>query len=301
MNFIKYTITLFTVLLSCVSCKPSQTLVTELNVTKWIHGAANCKENTDVAIQVVQLNSTTWILRQNKCVNYEAPFMFLFAGNKKALLIDTGATEDSTLFPLNETVTKLLTQASSGSKPALKLVVAHTHAHGDHVAADGQFRNRVNTMLVGLGIEDVKSFFNINNWPLGTGKIELGERELEIIPLPGHHQTSIAIYDKATHILLSGDSFYPGRLYIKDWQAFVQSTQRLVDFTRKHKVLYLVGNHIEMTNRPGKDYLTGTTYQPDEHALPLTIAELKELNTALKKLGDKPARETHNSFIIYPK
>ncbi len=155
-------------------------------------------------------------------------------------------------------------------------------------------------MLVGLSVEDVKSFFNINTWPLGTGKIDLGARELEIIPIPGHHQTSIAFYDKATHILLTGDSFYPGRLYIKDWQAFLQSTQRLVDFTRDHKVVALIGNHIEMSTSLGKDYATGTTYQPNEHALPLSIAELTELNTALKKLGDKPAREIHNSFIFYP-
>jgi len=300
-NFIKYTITALIVVLNCVSCKTAQTSVTKLRDTKWIHGSANCKENTDVAIQVVQLNSTTWILRQNKCINYEAPFMFLFTGNKKALLMDTGATEDSSIFPLYETVVKLLTQAAKAGSPALELIVAHTHAHGDHIAGDIQFKNKPNTTVVGLNIENVKSIFNIKNWPVENGSIDLGNRLLEIIPIPGHQQASIAVYDTETNILLTGDSFYPGRLYIRDWPAFVVSTQRLLDFASNHKVSYLLGNHIEMTTSPGKDYPTGTTYQPDEHNLPLSIAELAELNTALKKLGNKPARETHNSFIIYPK
>lgn len=292
---------LIAISLSCCSCGVSKNLRADLNKTKWIHGSANCKENTDVAIQVVQLNTNTWILRQNKCINYEAPFMFLFAGNKKALLMDTGATEDSSLFPLYETVAKLLTQATKAGSPALELIVAHTHAHGDHIAGDVQFKNKPNTMVAGLNVEDVKSVFNIKNWPVETGSIDLGNRLLEIIPIPGHQQASIAVYDTETKILLTGDSFYPGRLYIRDWPAFVLSTQRLLDFTINHKVSYLLGNHIEMSNTPGKDYVTGTTYQPDEHALPLSIAELEELNTALKKSGDKPARETHNSFIIYPK
>ncbi len=283
------------------SCGVAKNIRTDLNKIKWIHGAANCKQNKDEAIQVVQLNTNTWILRQNKCINYEAPFMFLFAGNKKALLMDTGATEDSSLFPLYETVTKLLTQATKAGSPALELIVAHTHAHGDHIAGDIQFKNKPNTKVVGLNVEDVKSIFNIKNWPVETGSIDLGNRLLEIIPIPGHQQASIAVYDTETNILLTGDSFYPGRLYIRDWQAFVVSTQRLLDFATNHKVSYLLGNHIEMTTTPGKDYPTGTTYQPDEHALPLSIAELAELNTALKMLGDTPARETHNSFIIYPK
>ena len=301
MNFYKYLAALLVLAMSLHSCKVSKGLMTNLQDTKWIHGSANCKENTDVPIQVVKLNLNTWILRQNKCINYEAPFMFLFMGNKKALLMDTGATEDSTLFPLYATVTKLLALATKSGAPALELVVAHTHAHGDHVAGDHQFKNKPNTTIVGLGVEAVKYFFHINNWPVDNGTIDLGNREMEIIPIPGHHQTSIAIYDKQTKMLLTGDSFYPGRLYIKDWSAFAQSTQRLLGFTGNHKVSYLLGNHIEMSTSPGKDYATGTTYQPNEHALPLTIQQLSELNTALKKLGNNLGIEIHNSFIIYPK
>ena len=109
------------------------------------------------------------------------------------------------------------------------------------------------------------------------------------------------MYDHATKILLTGDSFYPGRLYVRDWAAYKLSIQRLVDFSAAHKISYFLGNHIEMTNTVGKDYPTGTTYQPEEHILPLTFKDLKELNKALHIAGNIPKHEKHNSFIIDPK
>ncbi len=72
------------------SCKPSIEETIDLNAQNWIHGAENCEENIDSPIQVVKYNNNTWILRQNKCTNFEAPFMFLFFGEDKALLMDTG-------------------------------------------------------------------------------------------------------------------------------------------------------------------------------------------------------------------
>lgn len=140
----------------------------------------------------------------------------------------------------------------------------------------------------------------MKNWPEDTGEFDLGNRLLNIIPIPGHQASSIALYDHKTKILLTGDSFYPGRLYIKDWAAFKQSTQRLVDFTAKHEISAILGNHIEMTQNAGVDYSMGTTYQPEEHVLPLTKETLSELLSALNKLGDVPAKEVHDSFIIYP-
>ena len=81
---------------------------TTLDEIKWIHGSKNCGENTDPLIQVYKYNSSTWILRQNKCTNYEAPFMFLFAGSERALLVDTGASTSAEIFPLKQVVAELL-------------------------------------------------------------------------------------------------------------------------------------------------------------------------------------------------
>ena len=288
------------ILLPLLSCKVFRKTTTDLNKASWIHGTADCSKNTDPPIQIVRYNYDTWILRENKCVNYEAPFMFLFLGHKKALLMDAGATFSESKFPLRKTVDSLVNQWEKAINMPVELVVAHTHSHGDHTAGDIQFKDNPNTTVVGLKVEDVQSFFKIENWPQETSKFDLGDRMMEIIPIPGHHKTSIAVYDNETKILLSGDSFYPGRLYVNDWQAFKASTQRLVDFTSQHKISYLLGNHIEMTNTPGKDYPIGTTFQPDEHILPLTVKDLLLLNEALISLGDKPTRKILDDFIIYP-
>lgn len=281
------------------SCSASAQETADLNAQNWIHGSENCEEHIDSPIQVVKYNSDTWILRQNKCTNYEAPFMYLFFGEDKALLMDTGATEDADIFPLYKTVKELIDDWSKNNR-AVELIVAHTHKHGDHYAADIQFEGKPNTTVIGLEIQDIKNFYKISNWPEEIVDFELGNRLVKIIPIPGHEASSIAIYDTATKILLTGDTFYPGRLYVNDWIAFKMSIERLVKFTEDYEVSSILGNHIEMTQTAGIDYPMGTIYQPKEQKLPLTVIELKALSTALINLGDEPKKEVHDSFIIYP-
>lgn len=295
--------TRFTILLSFLmliwSCNSPVEEHIDLISQNWIHGSENCEENNDESIQVVKYNSNTWILRQNKCTNYEAPFMFLFFGEDKALLMDTGATKEDNIFPLYNTVKGIINEWSE-KHGDVELIVAHTHKHGDHYAADDQFKGKPNTKVVGLEVDDLKSFFSIANWPEETINFDLGNRLLNIIPIPGHQASSIAVYDTATKMLLTGDTFYPGRLYVKDWNAFKLSIERLMKFTDNHEVSSILGNHIEMTQTPGEDYPMGTMYQPKEQPLPLSVANLKELSSALRILGDTPTKEVHDSFIIYP-
>lgn len=275
--------------------------VVDLERVAWQHGAADCASQTDSAIQVIRYNAQTWILRQNKCLNYEAPFLFLLVGEQKALLLDTGATADSVAFPLYRTVRQLLRGWETAHGHPLELVVAHTHNHGDHRAADAQFRGQPHVRLVGLEAGEVQQFFGLQAWPSQAAVFELGRRPLEIIPIPGHQAASIAVYDAATHLLFTGDTVYPGRLYVQDWPAFRASIQRLVTFATHHQVAYVVGNHIEMSRTPGVDYPVGTTFQPDEHPLPLHVADLQQLNRDLQALGAQPRRRVEDSFIIDPK
>lgn len=273
----------------------------DLTRVAWQHGAATCASQTDPAIQVVRYDAQTWILRQNKCLNYEAPFLFLLVGEQRALLLDTGATADSVTFPLYRTVRQLLQGWETAHGHPLELIVAHTHNHGDHRAADAQFQGRPHVRLVGLEAGEVQQFFGLKAWPAQAAVFELGRRPLAIIPIPGHQAASIAVYDAATRLLFTGDTVYPGRLYVQDWPAFRASIQRLVRFTAHHRVDYVVGNHVEMSRTPGVDYPTGSTFQPNEHPLPLRVAELQKLNLDLQALGNQPTRRVEDAFIIEPK
>ena len=284
----------FSLLIHCTPPKQSHPIEEQ----NWIHGSADCSANRVPLLQIVRFNETTWILRQNKCIHYEAPFVFLFVGANKALLVDTGATETEDKFPLFRVIDSLINLSSTIDGT---LIVAHTHSHSDHHAGDSQFASQPNVEVVGLSVNEVKTFFRIENWPEDNSTFDLGNRILDVIPIPGHEKSSLAFYDRSTELLLTGDTFYPGRLYIEDWVAYKNSVAKLMQFTATHKLSYILGNHIEMSTIEGKDYPIGSTFQPNETKLPLKTEDLKLLFKVVEKLGDIPTREVHDKFIIYPK
>jgi len=98
--------------------------------------------------------------------------------------------------------------------------------------------------------------------------------------------------------LLTGDTLYPGLLTVQDWNAYRRSAARLAAFAQQHEVALVVGNHIEMKKAPGELYPIGTTFQPDEHALPLKTAHIEELHAACEAMADSPHRDVHDDFII---
>lgn len=276
-------------------------LVTGTIDETWIHGAENCATSTDPPIQVHTYEPDTLILRQSKCLNYEGPFMYLFFGSKKVLMLDTGATGNATVFPLRAKVDELIDAwVAAKGLTSVELVVAHTHGHGDHVAADGQFAGRPNTTVIKTGMANVSAYFGFSG-PQGDPKeLDLGDRIVDVLPLPGHCADHISVYDRRTGILQTGDSLYPGRLYVSDWDAYRKSIKRLTEFAATKTVSWVLGNHIEMKATAGEDYPIGTKFQPNEHALGLTTAHLSELDAGLDQLGEMPAKQVHDDFIIDP-
>jgi len=130
--------------------------------------------------------------------------------------------------------------------------------------------------------------------------IDLGGRTLDVVPIPGHQPASVAIYDRRTAVLLTGDTLYPGRLYVRDAKAFEASVQRLVDFTASRPVAHVLGAHIEQSRTPFVDYPEGTTSQPDEHVLELGRAHLLELRDALRAMNGAIVRQRLRDFTIWP-
>ncbi len=260
----------------------------------WIDGGS-C--GTETPIQVHRYDANTWILRQSMCTNFEGPFLYLLFGRDKALLEDTGAGNIQIAAAVDSIIATWL---SENGKTAIPLVVANSHAHGDHVAGNPQFATRANTTMVGTSVAAVQSFFGIATWPTSTASYDLGDRVVDVIPIPGHQAAHIAFYDHATGLLLTGDTLYPGRLYVSDFPAYVQSIQRLVDATASEEVCAVAGTHIEMTSTPWQDFAFQSTNHPAEHPLPLTRAHLLELRDAVVAMQGNPQTETHNDFIIVP-
>jgi hydroxyacylglutathione hydrolase len=266
---------------------------------QWIHGSRSAKRNTDPPIQVHACDEHTFVLRQNKAVNYEAPFLYLFLGNDRALLLDTGATKDPAAFPLRDTVDGILHDWLAGHpRDSYELVVAHTHGHNDHVAGDSQFDGRPSTTLVPADQASACSFFGISDWPAGIVAFDLGGRVLELTGCPGHDDRSIAVYDPWTGFLITGDTVYPGRLFVRDMPAFTASLERLADFARARPVTDVLGCHIEMSRSPGRVYPLGATYQPDEAALPMTVTQLVAVRDAARSMAGRTGYRVFGDFAI---
>jgi glyoxylase-like metal-dependent hydrolase (beta-lactamase superfamily II) len=172
--------------------------------------------------------------------------------------------------------------AKKKNRAPMPLVVIHSHSHGDHTAGDAQFKTLPNVQFVAATPADVQRAAGIKNWPSDIGQIDLGQRVIDVIPIPGHDVASIALYDRRTGNLMTGDSLYPGRLYVPEAEiaTYAASAKRLVDFVATRPVAQVLGAHIEQGRRPYFDYPRGTTYQPDEHVLQLTRAHVFELHEA---------------------
>jgi hydroxyacylglutathione hydrolase len=275
----------------------------ELDVA-WIHGSRSAKHNTDPDIQVYAYDEHTVIMRQNMAIDCEAPFMFLLFGDARAVLIDTGATESAQLFPLREVVDQLIDGwLARHPRDGYGLLVLHTHAHGDHFAGDAQFADRPETRVIAADWGIASDFFGFDadrgvaNEP---AYVDLGDRVLECLATPGHDKSAVTFYDPWTGLLLTGDTVYPGRLYVDDWPAFRDTIDRLIAFTASRPITHLLGCHIEMSTEPGVDYPARTTYQPHEVALQMTVAQLHDIRAALAEIGDQPARRYFPDFVIWP-
>ncbi len=302
-SFVFFTLVAAYMLKACAMQTPSLEKLTNHN---WNSGARFCFFNSDPAIETYQYDEGTYLLRQNKCSHYEAPFIYVLFGEHSVLIQDTGAIKSEAEFPLYNHVLDIIKKvAHSKGKDVnnYSIIVSHSHSHSDHTAADLQFSGKPNVTLIKPSLSAVKDYFGYSKqalqWPIDRSYLELGNRKLTIVPLPGHQTEAIAVYDPQTQWLLTGDSLYPGRLYVKNWQTYSASIERLTGFVNTINVSAIMGTHIEMSKEAGDDYPMGSTYQPDEAALPLPKSQLILLNKLLSE-QKSPKLITTDKFIIYP-
>jgi glyoxylase-like metal-dependent hydrolase (beta-lactamase superfamily II) len=177
----------------------------------------------------------------------EEVISYLITGSARAILFDTGmGIGDMRL-------------AVSGLT-LLPVIVLNSHTHNDHVGGNWQFDD-VRDMDTAFAREnakgsaadaraelapgevcgalpqgfDPKSYatkpWRITSWIRDGERIDLGGRAVEILATPGHTPDSIALLDRENGLLFSGDTFYPGEIYLyrpeTDLGAYERSMQRL--------------------------------------------------------------------------
>jgi glyoxylase-like metal-dependent hydrolase (beta-lactamase superfamily II) len=144
---------------------------------------------------------------------------FLIEGLEKAMLVDTGfGTGDMKAF--------------AGSLTKLPIFLINTHTDGDHTGCNGSFE-KVIMHPAEAGYYQMKKPGNhsIIDFVEDGDIIDLGNRQFEIIHIPGHTPGSIALLDREDKLLLSGDSVQLGHIYMfgegRDLEAYIRSMQKL--------------------------------------------------------------------------
>jgi hydroxyacylglutathione hydrolase len=249
---------------------------------RWDPGEKKCgPASVHSPIQVHRFNAQTFVLRENLCSTWEAPFLYLLIGSKRALLIDTGDIADSNHMPLKTTVFGLLPGELAAKMP---LLVVHSHAHVDHREGDAQFSQVAGVTVVPSDLQHVRQYFGFSDWPQGAAQVDLGDRVVDVLPAPGHHHAHLMYYDRNTGLVFSGDMLLPGRLLVDDFRAYELSAQRVATFLKDRPVSYVLGGHVEK-NRAGALLPWQSTGHIDEHVLQLPKADVLALPAALHQFN----------------
>lgn len=268
---------------------------------RWTYGSNVAAKNRDPRVQMVQYNEDSFVLRQNVCVHWEAPFTYLLFGNKGALLIDSGATADPDHYPLRRTVDAIITRWEQARGRKVPLTVALTS--GEDIAQNQglvQFAGRSDTTIVPKPLEAMKDFYGLaRSWPAGTGRIDLGDRLIHVIPTPGTHRDGVSFYDPYCDFLFTGDLLFPGKINISNDDDFVTSLERLKAFAASNPVKWVLGGHIEMMFVPGKYYPRFATYKPYERLLEMEPVLIDEAIQYAREVQGKDMILIRPDFALF--
>ena len=269
---------------------------------RWIYGSNVAAKNRDPRIHVIQYNEDTFVMRQNMCVHWEAPFTYLLFGNDGALLIDSGATANPDFYPLREMVDAVIGRwAQARGRERVPLTVALTS--GEDIAQNQgltQFAGRPDTMIVPRPLALMQRHYGLSgNWPGGTGNIDLGDRVITVIPTPGTHIDAVSFYDPYCDMLFTGDLLFPGRINISNDADFIRSLERLQGFVAANPVKWVMGGHVDMMFVPGKHYPRFATYKPYERVLEMEPALIDDALESARSAQGRSVKLIRPDFILF--
>ena len=163
-------------------------------------------------VTVTTIDERTW------CLDEGGVRFFLLAGDERALLVDSGMfTHDA--------------RDRAAQLVDLPLSLFNTHCDMDHVGSNEQFDEVWVSPMELVHPKAPHGWQHVR--PVWDGDvIDLGNREFEAIALPGHTPGSMALLDRGTGMLFSGDPIQrDGRIFMfgpmRSMAAYIHSLRRL--------------------------------------------------------------------------
>ena len=186
-----------------------------------------------VEYNIIKVDEHTWRIEEGYVR------IFLLEGKDRAVLIDSGMD----LHNAKEIAEGLTDRPVS---------LINTHADFDHIGSNREFPEFYMH-------PDEEGNYRDNG---GTGKlipvvdgdiIDLGERKLKIIHIPGHTPGSIGILDIDNRVLISGDPVQTGRVFMfgkyRNMQRYVEGLEHLKKYVSEFDELW--PSHAEIPVKPG--------------------------------------------------
>lgn len=184
--------------------------------------------------EIIQINKNTWRL-EDGFVRF-----FLLEGKEKSVLIDSGVGS-SDAFELAQTITDK------------EIILLNTHGDVDHISGTGSFStiymHESDYNNCGIGHKYPKtSLIKVEDGDV----LDLGNRPLRIVHIPGHTFGSIAILDINERVLYAGDSVQKGHIFLfgnhRAPELYLDSLIKLVSLTSEYDYIYASHDEYKLSN-----------------------------------------------------
>ena len=178
--------------------------------------------------KIIKINDNTWRFED------DSVRFFLLCGKERAALVDSG---------MNTPDAKKMAEDLTD----LPIILINTHADPDHISGNAAFEK------IYMNPAEEPNYRENNGKgtiiPVKEGDaIDLGNRILRIIDIPGHTPGSIAILDEKYRVLISGDSVEDGNVFMfgkyRNMDLYIESLRHLAEYDGRYDEIYAMHGSI---------------------------------------------------------